>query len=104
MHTDVDPEAYTRALRSCGLLMGAEYRKQYWHPAFQFDGAGTLLPRLQEQTALLPKSGNCWAAMFWMFQLTTDLDCMRPADVLAADAEAVLAAARRVFTADSGGW
>jgi len=104
MHTDADPEGYTRDLRSRGLLMGAEYRKQYWHPAFQFDAAGMLLPRLQELTALLPKSGNCWSAMFWMFQLTTDLDCRRPADVLEVDMAAVIAVARRDFVGDPDGW
>ena len=42
MHTEVDPDpmAYTRDLRSRGLLMGAEYRKRCWYPAFQFDAAG----------------------------------------------------------------
>lgn len=104
MHTDADPEAYTKDLRARRMLMGARYQQQYLHPAVQFDATGRTLTRLQELLAVLPNSGSGWTSMFWFFQPTGRLNVRRPADLFAIAPEAVIAAARADFEGGLNDW
>lgn len=98
----VDRETYASDLPSRRQLISVRHEGRYLYPAVQFDSRGVPFPRLPELLNFFPKQG--WSGIFWLFQPTTRLNGERPADVLATDMEAVIAAARTDFLGDPDGW
>jgi hypothetical protein len=99
---DSNPAQYASRLRTEKRLFAVRFQGKYRHPVFQFGASGELLPGMTELLAKLPTSDANWSAAFWLFQPHGELNGRCPADILATDPAAVIAAAEKDFGNDAG--
>lgn len=100
--SESDPSQDVNRLRLAMKLLAVRWQGEYLYPAFQFDQDGSALPSIPELLKILPTTDANWSAMFWIFQPTGRLGGLRPADVLAGNPDAVVAAAALDFLGDPG--
>lgn len=80
---------------AAGEVLQFEWQGQSWLPCFQFGGGGQpLRPAVRQVLAELGEVMPAWELAHWFAQPNCALDGRTPADALAADAPAVVQAAR----------
>ncbi|MDG3017212.1 hypothetical protein [Speluncibacter jeojiensis] len=93
-----NPRSAASDRHRAGKLLGVRRGRETRYPGFQFSH-GTVLPVIADLVALARR--HQWSEQelaLWLIAPTGWLDDRRPVDVLAADSDAVLAAADAKFT------
>jgi hypothetical protein len=98
-HQAGDTVSLARLIHS-GQVFGFEWRASLWIPMFQFDADDlSLKPDAQSVRAELPSLWSGWTTASWFAAPNSLLGDLCPADMLLADPQAALQAARSLASA-----